>query len=130
MSFETLYVYPNGRTSRADFLRGLLPLLAAAAFYALVVKAGRNGEWVLITLLFPAAVLLARRLHDLGQTAWLLLLPGALAVAAIWLHMANPTDPPLEPAAALAATVIGAGFVLWSLVGKGQAAANRFGGLP
>ena len=129
-TFETLYAYPTGRTSRADFLRGLLPLLAAAAFYALLVKVGRNGEWVMVMFLFPGSVLLARRLHDLGQTAWLLLAPGALAVAAIWMHMANKTNPPLEPAVALAAAIVIAGFFVWGLAANGQADANRYGPPP
>ncbi len=123
MTFETSYVYPNGRTSRGDFLRALLPFLAAAAFYALLVKVGRNGEWVMVMFLFPGAVLLARRLHDLGQTAWLLLAPGALAVTAIWMHMANKTNPPSQPAVALTAAVVIAGFFVWGLLGKGKAEA-------
>jgi uncharacterized membrane protein YhaH (DUF805 family) len=126
MSFETLYANPTGRTSRADFVGALITLLAAAAFYVLLVKAGRNGEWVLVTLLFPAMVLHARRLHDLGQTAWLLLVPGALIAAAVALHMTG-RKPELQPAVALAALVVSAGFVVWGLVGEGQGDANRFG---
>jgi uncharacterized membrane protein YhaH (DUF805 family) len=123
--YETLFANPNGRTSRSGFVRALVPLLAVTALYYFLVK-GRNGEWVLVTLLFPALVLHARRLHDMGQTAWLLLIPGALDAAAIWLHMAS-RSPELQPAANLTALVVSAGFVAWGLVGKGQAQANRFG---
>ncbi len=125
MSYETLFANPSGRTSRGAFLGALIPLLAAAALYYFLVK-GRNGEWVLVTLLFPAAVLQARRLHDLGQTAWLLLIPGALDATAIGLHMAR-RQPELPPALTWAALAVSAGFVVWGLVGKGQAHANRFG---
>jgi uncharacterized membrane protein YhaH (DUF805 family) len=125
MSFENLFANPNGRTSRGRFIGALIPLLATAALYFFLVK-NRNGEWVLVTLLFPAAVLHARRLHDMGQTAWLLLVPGILNLTAIWLHMGRH-DPELQPAVGLAALVVSVAFVVWGLVGKGQARANRFG---
>jgi uncharacterized membrane protein YhaH (DUF805 family) len=125
MSYEALFASPNGRTSRGAFVGALIPLLATAALYFFLVK-NRNGDWVLVTLLFPAAVLLARRLHDMGHTAWLLLIPGVLDVTAIGLHMAG-RNPELRPAVTLAALLVSAGFVVWGLIGKGQAQINRFG---
>jgi len=126
MSFEYTFANPKGRTSRGAFIPALLVLLAAAAFYYFLVKAGRNGEWVLVTLLFPAVVLHARRLHDMGQTAWLLLAPAALIIAAAGMHLAN-RGAHFQGPVALAALVVSAGFVLWGVVGKGQAEANKFG---
>ena len=123
--YEDLFANPKGRTSRGGFVRALIPLVAAAALYFFLVK-GRNGEWVLVTLLFPAAVLHARRLHDMGQTAWLLLLPGVLDVAAIWMHLYH-RDPELQPTANWAALIVSAVFIVWGLLGKGQAQGNRFG---
>ena len=125
VSYEARFANPSGRTSRGDFIGALIPLLAAAALYFFLVK-NRNGDWVLVTLLFPAAVLHARRLHDMGQTAWLLLIPGLLDVTAIWLHM-NKSNPEIRPGVVLAAVVVSAAFVLWGLIGKGQSPANRFG---
>jgi uncharacterized membrane protein YhaH (DUF805 family) len=125
MSYEAFFANPNGRTSRGGFVRALVPLLAVAALYFFLVK-GRNGEWVLVTLLFPAAVLQARRLHDMGHTAWLLLIPGVLDILAIWLHLYS-RGPELRPEMNLAALVVSAGFAVWGLVGKGQAQGNRFG---
>jgi len=125
MSYEALFANPTGRTSRAAFLPALITLLAAAALYFFLVK-GRNGEWVLTTLLFPAAVLHARRLHDMGQTGWLLLLPGIPAVSAIWMHLYD-RYPGQQSAVAWTAVVLSAGFILWGLLGKGQPRANRFG---
>ena len=123
--YERLFANPGGRTSRAGFIHALVPLLAVAALYFFLVK-GRNGEWVLVTLLFPALVLQARRLHDMGQTAWLLMIPGTLDAAAIWLHMAG-RNPELRPAVTLAASVVSAGFIVWGLARKGQTQSNRFG---
>ncbi len=124
-SYEASFANPDGRTSRGGFVRALVPLLAVTAFYYFLVK-GRNGEWVLVTLLFPAMMLQARRLHDMGQTAWLLLIPGALDAAAIWLQMYGH-KPELQPAINWAALIVSAGFIVWGFVGKGQAQANRFG---
>ncbi len=125
MSYESLFANPNGRTSRSAFVGALIPLLAVAALYFFLVR-NRNGEWVLVTLLYPAAVLHARRLHDMGQTGWLLLIPGAIDITAIWLHMGS-LRPAVQPTVTLAALIVSVGFVLWGLVGKGQSTANRFG---
>jgi len=126
-SFDSLFVNPNGRTSRGGFVGALVPLLAAAALYFFLVK-GRNGEWVLLMLLFPATVLHARRLHDMGHTAWLMLIPGVLTVAAfaIWLRFVS-LGAQLDAAMPLAAIAVFAGFALWGCIGRGQAETNRFG---
>lgn len=123
--YEAFFAHPSGRTSRGGFIRALMPLLAVAALYFFLVK-GRNGEWVLATLLFPGLVLQARRLHDMGQTAWLLILPGAIDATAIGLHMAG-RSPELQPALTWAAVLVSAAFILWGSAGKGQTQANRFG---
>ncbi len=125
MSYESVFANPNGRTSRGGFVPALITLLAAAAFYFFLVK-GRNGEWVLVTLLFPAAVLHVRRLHDMGLTGWLLIIPGVLDATAIWLHMYR-RHTELPPALYWAAILASVAFIIWGLVGKGQARANRFG---
>jgi len=123
--YEDFFARPGGRTSRGGFVRALVPLLAAAALYFFLVK-GRNGEWVLATLLLPALVLHARRLHDMGQTAWLVLIPGVLDAIAIGLHMYSRNSE-LQPTASWAALVVSVAFVLWGLLGRGQAQVNRFG---
>ncbi|MGC1459065.1 MAG: DUF805 domain-containing protein, partial [Steroidobacteraceae bacterium] len=78
-SFDFLYVNPNGRTSRGQFVAALIALLIVAAFYAFIVK-GLTAHWCMLMLVFPGVVLHARRLHDMGHSAWLVLVPGVLAV--------------------------------------------------
>jgi uncharacterized membrane protein YhaH (DUF805 family) len=117
---------PTGRTSRNTYIQALIVLLIAVAFYKYLVHSGRNGEWVLVTLLYPAFVLVARRLHDMGKTAWLLVVPGVLFAAGIWLHMFGNNEQvgrPLILAGLGVLAVLGA----WGLVGKGQDAANKYG---
>ena len=126
MTYQSLFANPMGRTARGPFVAALIVLVLAAAFYAFLVHAGRNGEWVLVTLLYPAIVLHARRLHDMGKTAWLLLAPVALIVVAVWMHMSGRKDQ-VADYVSLAAHVLAAGFMLWAVIGKGQAEANRFG---
>ncbi len=122
-SFDVLFVNPNGRTSRGQFVAALVPLLIAVAFYAFLVR-GLTAHWCLLMLLFPAVILQARRLHDMGHTAWLLLVPVLLTIAsfAIWLHVGS-FGAQLDADLPIAATVVDIGFVLWGCVGGGQRAA-------
>jgi uncharacterized membrane protein YhaH (DUF805 family) len=126
-SFDFLYVNPNGRTSRGQFVAALVTLLAAAAFYAFVVT-GLTAHWCLLMLVFPGAIVHARRLHDMGHSGWLVLVPAVLALAAFagWLRILV-FGAPLNTALPLAALVVSAAFALWGCMGSGQAEANRFG---
>lgn len=116
MSFESLFVYANGRTSRAQFVPALMTLLAVVAFYAYLVT-GRTAQWCIVVLLFPAIVLHARRLHDMGHSAWLLLAPAALMVAAfaIWLNIVS-LGVALDAAVPTIALAVSAGFALWGCI--------------
>jgi uncharacterized membrane protein YhaH (DUF805 family) len=125
MNYDTLFVNPAGRTARGQFVGALITLLAAFAFYYFLVP-GRNSQWVQLVLLFPAIVLHARRLHDMGWTAWPLLVPAALVVATAWLYLFIP-GAEVKGVVAVATLIVSAGFIVWGLIGKSQAEANRFG---
>lgn len=127
MTWNETFAWSTGRTSRADYLKALVPLILAAAFYTLLAKTGRNGEWVLATLLYPGFVLVAGRLHDMGQTGWLLLAPGLLDAAALWLHFFSDPKAAITVDVGMAAYVVSIAFLVWGLALKGQEAANRFG---
>jgi uncharacterized membrane protein YhaH (DUF805 family) len=120
MNFESLFVNPNGRTSRGEFVPALLTLLAVVVFYVLLVS-GRSGLWSLSVLLFPAFILHARRLHDMGRPASLLLLPTVLMVAAfaIWLKLVS-FGAPADTVLAWTALASSAGFALWGCLGRTQ----------
>ncbi len=85
-SYDKTYAHPTGRTTQRNYAIALVPLILAAAFYTFLAKTGRNGEWVLATLIYPGFVLVAGRLHDMGQTGWLLLAPGLIVAVALGLH--------------------------------------------
>jgi uncharacterized membrane protein YhaH (DUF805 family) len=124
-NFDALYMTPGERTARGDFIGALVPLLAVFAVYFFVVTS-RNGQWCEVVLIYPAIVLHARRLHDMGRSAWPLLVPAALLVATAWLHLFVPQARAID-VVTLAAVVVSAGFIVFGLVGKGQPEDNRFG---
>ena len=130
MTFEQTYVDPRGRTSPQDYAIALAVALLAFCFYKIVSNVGLNGQWVMTTLLLPGFIVTARRLHDMGQTSWLLAIPLALDVAALGWHYADALKirPGAPPQALLwAAVVVSTGFAVWALVGKTKDEGNKYG---
>ena len=126
-SYNFLYVNPNGRTSRGQFAGALVTIVVAAAFYAFLVK-GATAHWAMLMLVYPGVILHARRLHDMGYSAWPVLIPAVLTVVAFanWLHLLT-FEAPFARAVPLAALTVCAGIALWGCIGSGQEEANRFG---
>jgi uncharacterized membrane protein YhaH (DUF805 family) len=91
------------------------------AFYAFLVT-GRTAQFCLLVLLYPGIVLHARRLHDMGRSAWPLFIPGALMVVAfaIWLHYVS-LGVRFDAVLPMIALVVVAGFAAWGCVGKSRA---------
>jgi uncharacterized membrane protein YhaH (DUF805 family) len=125
--FDVLFVNPTGRSPRGQFAAALLTVLAVMAFYAFRVT-GLTAHWCMLMLVFPAVVLHARRLHDMGRSAWPLLVPTVLTVAAfaVWLRLVD-FGAEMNSTLPRAALVVCAAFALWGCLGRGQTAANRFG---
>jgi uncharacterized membrane protein YhaH (DUF805 family) len=127
-SWNTLFVQPNGRTSRGHFLAALLPLALGILWYAYKGPAIDYAPWGVLVLLYPAVVLHVRRLHDMGRTGWLVLAPAALTLLAmsIWTHRIS-LGTQLDAAVPLVALLVFIGFVIWGGVARGQAESNTFG---
>ena len=123
-SFDLLFVNPSGRTSRGEFVPALITLVAVAAFYTFIVT-GRTAEWCALVLVYPGAILHARRLHDMGYSGWLSIVPAILMVVAfaIWLHLVS-LGAQLDSALPVLALLVAAGFALWGCLG-GEAHARR-----
>ncbi len=66
----------------------------------------------------------------MGYTAWVLVVPAFLAIAAfaIWLRVVS-FSAQSGAVVTLAAFAVGAGFALWGCIGRGRPEANRFGTL-
>lgn len=123
MTYDSLFVNPNGRTSRSHFLPALLVLIAIVLFYACFVK-GRTATFCVLVLMYPGLTLHARRLHDMGRSAWLLLLPAALLLAAfsIWLEYAS-FGAGIDAWLPKVALAVAAAFALWGAAGSSRARA-------
>jgi hypothetical protein len=65
-SYDTLYAIPLGGIALAQFVPALVLLLVVAAFYHFVVTGG-TAFYALLTLAYPAAVLLARWVQGMGR---------------------------------------------------------------
>jgi uncharacterized membrane protein YhaH (DUF805 family) len=123
MNFDTLFTDPGGRTGRETFLAALVVLLAAVEFYLILVT-GRTAQFAMVVLLFPGTILLARRLRDMGQSAWLALVPSALLAVTAWFKLYNP-EAVAGGTLALVAIAVAALFALWGLLGEaGEGAAD------
>ena len=122
VTFDSLFVTLTGRTPRGHFVQGLIVLLAIVLFYACFVK-GRTATFCVLVLLYPGIALHARRLHDMGRSAWWLLVPVALLLPAfaIWLKYASfgASIDAVLPKLALVVTAL---FALWGAVAKGRSA--------
>jgi uncharacterized membrane protein YhaH (DUF805 family) len=127
-SFNALFVQPGGRTARRHFAWALLPLLVATLWYVNKGPAVNYAAWGILTLLYPAVVLHVRRLHDMGRSGWLMLVPTVLTLVAmgIW---ANRIDlgAPLNSIVPMAAGIVFAAFAVWGCIDRGKAEANAFG---
>ena len=126
-SFDSLFASPRGRTSREQFVPALITLVAVVVLYAFLVR-GRTAQWCMLALMIPGVILHIRRLHDMGRSAWLLLIPGALMLVAfaIWLQFLE-FGSQLDTALTWAAIGVAVGFALWGCLGKGQPQANTYG---
>jgi len=122
MNFETLYVNPAGPTPKAQYVGALTVLLAVAAFYYFLVF-GRTGQFALLMLLYPALVLHAGRLHAMGKSGWLVLIPGAAIAATAWLHLYDVgAGADLVSFVTGAAIGLSAAFIVWGLLGRDRTA--------
>jgi uncharacterized membrane protein YhaH (DUF805 family)/uncharacterized membrane protein YphA (DoxX/SURF4 family) len=127
-SYNTLFVHSNGRTSRGVFLVALLPLAVVLLWYTYTGPEIYYAPWAVLVLLYPAVVLHVRRLHDMGHTGWLMLVPAALTVVSmlIWAKRIS-LGTQLDVVVPLAALVVFLGFALWGCLARGQAESNTFG---
>jgi uncharacterized membrane protein YhaH (DUF805 family) len=120
VTYDALFVNPGGRTPRGQFVPALLVLLAVVLFFAFLVK-GRTSMFCLLVLMYPGLVLHARRLRDMGRSAWLLALPAVLLLCAfaIWLKYAS-FGGQIDNSLPMIAQLVAAAFSLWGAVGKSR----------
>ena len=119
------YVDFNGRASRAVFWQYIL------VYVVIVVLLGILGLRLLenlvgLALLLPSLGVSVRRLHDIGKSGWLLLLPAVpwfLLGAFIFVFW------PLAAVAGLAGLIC-TGYLIYLYAQPGVAGSNEFGPAP
>ena len=133
MDFGKLLLSPRGRIGRGRFWIGFLVIMAASL--ALNLIPGEIGRWLGFVLLWPQICINFKRLHDMGKSGWLLLIPAAVSIVCLALSFvlgsgaeAYPNQEALAPLAAAGAFSLA--FLLWVGLSPGKPGANRFGPSP
>lgn len=145
-NFQQVLFSFNGRIRRQHFWIGWLICLGAGVVLGWIPLL---GTLLSIALIWPNLAISVKRLHDMGQSGWLIVIPwiagigGVIAafmtvgVAALTSGYVNTDD----PAAVLAiigpmfgilgiVALIQLGFLLWIGISDGQRGDNRFGPNP
>jgi uncharacterized membrane protein YhaH (DUF805 family) len=118
-NYEARFVSPVGRTAQAEFIPALVTVVAALVFFAYMVG-GRTAHFCMLMLLYPAFVLLSRRLQDMGHSAWLLLpvIVSMLAFSVVLDYFSFGAA--IDSGLPWAAVAIAAAFALWAGVGRSK----------
>ena len=124
--WAAFYLSPTGRTSRLFYwLFGFVPLtLLGVGFGFLLPRTPDAARYFLpaaILVLWPQAVILARRFHDINLTGWLVTVFWALPAALVLLHA------PVPPGTGTIAGWLGA--IALGLI-PGTRGSNRYGNDP
>jgi uncharacterized membrane protein YphA (DoxX/SURF4 family) len=119
-NYDALFVSPKGRTAQAVFIPALIVVVLAIAFFGYMVG-GRTGYFCMLMLLYPAYVLLGRRLQDMGQPGWLVLAPAAVSLLAFgavlnYFSFGAAVDHGLR----WGAVAVSAGYAVWAGVGRAK----------
>ncbi len=82
MNWQNLMLSAEGRIGRKDFWLGALAL-----FMAWLISPALHifAPLLWVVLLYPWICVLAKRLHDFGKSAWLILIPAGVGLAALTL---------------------------------------------
>jgi uncharacterized membrane protein YhaH (DUF805 family) len=145
MDWGSLFLSTRGRIRRREFWIGFAIVMAASILCNLIAVV---GPFLGLATIWPMVALHAKRLHDMGRSAWLLLAPAAVSLATMAVtFLARPAGVQapgvITPALATAAQGMGLGltvvafcllievaFLLWVGLTPGQADDNRYGAPP
>jgi uncharacterized membrane protein YhaH (DUF805 family) len=137
----------EGRTRRSHFWIGWLILLGAGVVAGWIPLI---GFLISLALIWPNLAITAKRLHDMGHTAWLMVIPWVVNIlGVIFIFMSvglsvfmNTSALENEDPAAIMALfgpmlgglgllfLVNLGFLLWIGLSDSQAGSNRFGPNP
>jgi len=142
MDWGSLFLSTRGRIRRRDFWIGFAIVMAVSVLCNLIAVV---GPFLGLVTLWPMVAIHAKRLHDMGHTAWLLLAPAVVSLATLAVtFLARPAGVKapgvITPALATASQGLGLGlaiiafcllvevaFLLWVGLTPGQPDDNRHG---
>lgn len=140
MDWKGLFLSAEGRIGRQNFWIGFAILFGASFVVNLIPVL---GQIIGLLLLWPQVCIHAKRLHDMGHSGWLMLIPFGVSVLAGGIAVATggaaifaggyEAAGAAMGAALLAfglAFLVGLGFLLWVGLTPSQPGDNRFGPAP
>jgi uncharacterized membrane protein YhaH (DUF805 family) len=145
MDWGSLFLSTRGRIRRRDFWIGFAITMAASVLCNLIAVV---GPFLGLATIWPMVAIHAKRLHDMGRSAWLLLAPAVVSLATLAvIVLARPAGVAapgvITPALATASQGMGFGltvtafcllievaFLLWVGLTPGQPEDNRYGAPP
>ncbi|WP_339913285.1 DUF805 domain-containing protein [uncultured Brevundimonas sp.] len=145
--WKTLLFSFEGRIRRSHFWIGWLILLGVSVVAGWIPIL---GGLIALVLIWPNLAIAVKRLHDMGQTGWLVAIPWVVTIVALvvgigtigFSAITNATaldneDPAaifalLAPAMGMMAVIclVNLGFLLWIGLSSGTTGDNRFGPDP
>ncbi len=147
LDWQKLLFSFEGRTRRSHFWIGWLVCFGANAVANMIPVI---GQLISLALLWPNLAIAVKRLHDMGKSGWLVVIPwvacivgGIVAVSMMGVSaLSNAAsleegDPAavmalLGPAMGIVAVIglVCLGFLLWIGLSEGQSGDNRYGPNP
>lgn len=142
MDWKFLFLDSKGRIGRKDFWIGFAILFVAGIVLGLIPVI---GQIIGLLMLYLWVCLGAKRLHDMGKSGWLMVIPFALQLVAMLVGMMSVGGAMMAGAAGNDAAMAGAmggglvvmlcglaslAFLIWIGATPGQAEANQYGPPP
>jgi uncharacterized membrane protein YhaH (DUF805 family) len=141
MDWQSLFLSSNGRIGRQTFWIGFAIVFVSSIVLNMVPVLGQLAA---LALLWPQVCIHAKRLHDMGYSGWLMLIPFGVSVLAAGFAVATGGAAMFSGTgyealgAAMGAVLlafavaflVGLGFLLWVGLTPSQPGDNRFGPPP
>lgn len=147
IDWKALFLDMNGRIGRIQFWIGFGIIIAVSLVLQIVPII---GQLLGLLLIWPQVAVHAKRLHDMGRTAWLMVIPLVVTIACVvaavmsggatvLAAMRQDDNQALASAAGgigltllflLLPILVGFGFLLWVGLSRGDPQPNRFGPPP
>jgi uncharacterized membrane protein YhaH (DUF805 family) len=146
MDFQRLFLSAEGRIGRGEFWAGwcILFVVNMVLHFLPVI-----GSLIGLLLIYPWVCVYSKRLHDMGRSGWLQIIPTAIFFIAVAFMIATSLSAIIQAGGAANSStsafvaamggsilifclwlLVALGFLLWVGISAGQPGPNRFGADP